>query len=1078
VQTRLAALCDRLIETGWLAAILVIPIYFQALSSRVFEPDKIIAVRVIALVVAAAWAVKSLEAIRRPRQGPLTPAAETELALRRDPPGNWLVWPCLILLTALAIATAASVAPRQSFFGSYQRLQGTLSMLAYVVIGLSVAANLRTRAQLDRLITTLVLGSVPVALYGILQHLQRDPMPWSADVTFRVSSTMGNSIFVAAYLIMIAPPTLMRLIQAVRDWRASEDRRGESIPILIAFGAGLIQQIVFFQLMLRFGGTPGVWWTALPVVAAMLVLCLPFFYPMRSRRAAGVRVLGYSMVLAAQLAAILFSQSRGPEIGLIAGLVVVGLGLALLLLHRRGRLIVGGVTLAAGLLLAAINLPGGLHERVRSFPYVGRLATLLESEGGTGKIRLLIWSGTMELFLRHPAPGIEPDPLNAIRPLIGSGPETLFFTFNKVYPRDLAHLEARTSSPDRAHNETLQNLVEVGLLGTVAFWLFTNLILFHLLDATGLVPTASQRTVRLLVLPLGVFAVVGYLYVRAGTRSFRPERVEMAPALVALGLLGALVAHVVELQFGIGIAATRTYFFVFAGVAVALSIWQTAAKSHEAHLAAAAEEEHAESALARVPHEAETRAPTRATAAASARGRRARSAVSAGARATGRRALEGRAEERAPPRREGEIGPSRLWVPAAFVALTLLVTALGGSIPSLVDPWWPTAFAYGWLLLSMLTLAYALMEPGAARFWDPRNALFVLPLLAAVAIGLALLVAPAEADVEFKRSQDFSSNGQWPEAINSLQAAANLQQYEDYFFLNLGRAYRELARNAGNKPATSEVTSLDSVLNMRPEAIPHLGRDDALRASEAALLEAQRLAPLNTDHYANLGRLYRFWYDTGSPSRGEDAIAWYLRAIQMSPGSALLLDELAQAYASVRQYDAGLVYSQRAIQVDPEYVSGYRTTVDLYAQMNDWHSTLQWLQRTLKLGPDALNDPRLQGWLSGLAAAGKSDAVIQLYREEIARTPTPLAHSLYPPLGVALTRSGRPAEAIQAFETAVQIQPDDWISNRNLATLYADQNRLDEAIGALRRALQYAPKERTSELTARQQQLEQRRTGR
>jgi tetratricopeptide (TPR) repeat protein len=432
-------------------------------------------------------------------------------------------------------------------------------------------------------------------------------------------------------------------------------------------------------------------------------------------------------------------------------------------------------------------------------------------------------------------------------------------------------------------------------------------------------------------------------------------------------------------------------------------------------------------------------------------------------------------EERALPRREGEIEPRRRWMPAAFVALTVILTAFSGRIPPQVDPLWPTAFAYGWLLLSMLIVAHALTGPSGARFWDRRNAFLVLPLLALVAVGLATLAASAEADVDFKRSQDYSRSGQWAKAIGSLQAAANLQPQEDLFLLNLGRVYLELSRDVANNPATSLVASLDSVLNMRPETIARLGRDDALRASEMALLQAQRLAPLNPDHYANLGRLYRVWYETGSPSRGEDAIAWYLRALQMTPYSALLMDEVAQTYGSVKQYHAGLVYAQRAIQVDPKYVSGYRTTVDLYAKMNDWDSTLQWLQRTLKLGPDALNDPRLQGWLSGLAAAGKSDAVIQLYREEIARTPTPLAHSLYPPLGVALTRSGRPAEAMQAFETAVQIQPDDWISNRNLATLYAEQNRLDEAIDALRRALQYAPKERTSELTARRQQLLQRR---
>ena len=35
----------------------------------------------------------------------------------------------------------------------------------------------------------------------------------------RVASTLGNAIFVAAYLIMVVPLTLMRLVGAVARWR-------------------------------------------------------------------------------------------------------------------------------------------------------------------------------------------------------------------------------------------------------------------------------------------------------------------------------------------------------------------------------------------------------------------------------------------------------------------------------------------------------------------------------------------------------------------------------------------------------------------------------------------------------------------------------------------------------------------------------------------------------------------------------------------------------------------------------------------------------------------------------------------
>src|SRR5690606_17951074 len=55
----------------------------------------------------------------------------------------------------------------------------------------------------------------PVSLYGLLQHYRLDPLPWGGDTTFRVASTMGNPIFVAAYLIMVVPLTIARLAQQI-----------------------------------------------------------------------------------------------------------------------------------------------------------------------------------------------------------------------------------------------------------------------------------------------------------------------------------------------------------------------------------------------------------------------------------------------------------------------------------------------------------------------------------------------------------------------------------------------------------------------------------------------------------------------------------------------------------------------------------------------------------------------------------------------------------------------------------------------------------------------------------------------
>ena len=60
-KTRLQSFCSKLIEAGWLAALVIVPLLFNVYSSRVFEPDKITTLRSIALVMAGAWIIWVIE---------------------------------------------------------------------------------------------------------------------------------------------------------------------------------------------------------------------------------------------------------------------------------------------------------------------------------------------------------------------------------------------------------------------------------------------------------------------------------------------------------------------------------------------------------------------------------------------------------------------------------------------------------------------------------------------------------------------------------------------------------------------------------------------------------------------------------------------------------------------------------------------------------------------------------------------------------------------------------------------------------------------------------------------------------
>ncbi|MGD8967135.1 MAG: O-antigen ligase family protein, partial [Anaerolineae bacterium] len=542
-STRLSALCDKILEVGWLLAVIVTPLFFNVYSSRVFEPDKLTTLRTIALVMAVVWLVKVIEERAHGQR-------EGGLSLQTP-----LVMPTVFIVVAYLISTVLSVSPWVSFFGSYQRLQGTYTTFAYIVLFLVILQGLRTRAQVERLLTVVILNSLPIALYGLVQRNKLDPLPWGGDVTRRVASNMGNAIFVAAYMIMAAPPTLSRVVDGFRSILTDEETG----------------------------------------VADML------------------RAAVYIFTFLVQMIAIWYTKSRGPLMGLLAGLavwIVLGfLALRRVLNRRLWRGIWIGV-LATVLLIAVvfflINPGGPLHEWALGTP-LSRVGRVLEYESGTGMVRNLIWQGALDLVLPHepiwyPPTETHPegrsDPFNILRPVVGYGPESMYVAYNSFYPPLLGHYESRTASPDRSHNETMDAWVTEGFLGFVAYlWLFGSVFtyglhwlgflpddwrrkLFFALVAGGavvataiVVPTVGPHFFGLAI-PVGMVGGLFLYLVAWGFSEWESERdVELHPRFVLLmGLFSAMVAHFIEINFGIAIAATRTTFWCYAGLLVVIGL--------------------------------------------------------------------------------------------------------------------------------------------------------------------------------------------------------------------------------------------------------------------------------------------------------------------------------------------------------------------------------------------------------------------------------------------------------------------------------------------------------------------------
>ncbi|HEU5098536.1 MAG TPA: hypothetical protein VFU22_05925, partial [Roseiflexaceae bacterium] len=216
------------------------------------------------------------------------------------------------------------------------------------------------------------------------------------------------------------------------------------------------------------------------------------------------------------LITIFFTQSRGPWIGIAAGLFVF-FTLLLWNAYRGARqagspsaprwrsLLIGEIVLAVvlgGFIVAFNTIDAPLFDRLRGIPYIGRMGTLLESESGTGLVRRLIWFGDDKA---GGAVGmITADPVRAV---VGWGPESMFVAYNKFYPPALANIEARGASPDRSHEAYLDELATKGLLGLISY-LFVLISFFAL--AWRLVRQGNSWNTQVLAIA-GIAVVVGHM---------------------------------------------------------------------------------------------------------------------------------------------------------------------------------------------------------------------------------------------------------------------------------------------------------------------------------------------------------------------------------------------------------------------------------------------------------------------------------------------------------------------------------------------------------------------------------------
>ena len=1071
MQSKLARYCDGLMEAAWLAALILVPLFFNIYSSRIFEPDKIALLRSLVLIIIAAWVVKIVD------QGSL---GWEKLSNGKSRFRSIIEIPIVPIVLAIAIvyllATIFSVTPRVSLLGSYQRLQGTYTTFSYLLIFAVMLGNIRDREQIERIVTTVILVSLPITLYGILQRFESDPIPWGGDTTIRIAANMGNSIFVAAYLIMVFPLSIYRIV--------------ESFKAILTEDQHLFAHVI--------------------------------------------RSTFYIFIAALQVIAIYMSGSRGPALGWMASSFFLVL---LLSMYWNKRWLTLITIFSAGLIavfLFVFNIEGGPLDNLRNAPAIGRFGNLLNADSNSALVRKYIWQGAADLVTPHEPikyPDASQDRFNLLRPIIGYGPESMYVAYNPFYIPELALVERRNASPDRSHNETWDSLVITGVLGIFVYLAIFIAIFYYGLKWIGLITDLKQRRCFFLLtfsgggisalifslwrgleylgvaIPFGILlGLLAYITLAALIYKYSvPDTMgESLRRLTLIVLLAAIIAHFVEINFGIAIAATRTYFWVYTALLVLVGYILPIYEQYN-----------------NIDHYFPQSEQKRSSPSLGKRKKRAEAVIEnasfleySGARSvlipaflsgltlvtlgynfiSNTRSLKSSFDiiwsslTKLPQHNyAGALGilalitftwlifalvfvsedqyivSAKKWLQALIIVLTVSgviglifwlwhansLAVMARSTPTDINGLmaqvdrYKSLFSSYFVYICLILFLMAFFIPGNwqynTRYYTVKGIVTgcVLFILAA-GVASYTNIRVIQADIVYKLADPFTRNGQWPVAITIYDHANTLAPNEDYYYLFLGRAYLEHAK------------TLESELD----------RNQLISQAEADLKQAQRINPLNTDHTANLARLYSLWSSFVQDSaegleKGQISDKYFASAVSLSPQNARIWDEWALLYMNILpDGEAALERLMTALDIDPAYHWTYGLLGEYYSRLAQQVDASDDAAKNLAIAADYFTqalDKR---------APGETQA---LYGYALA-------------LGGVASQLGDYERAIDAYTIAVEISPngnDTWRVEEAIATLYIQLEDYESALPHAFNSAGKAPPEEEERLRNLVEQLQQ-----
>ncbi|MDT8306932.1 MAG: O-antigen ligase family protein [Anaerolineae bacterium] len=188
---------QRMQEIVWYLLAIVPPLWVNLWGQQPFELSKALLMRTLVWLLAGLVLVEWVV---------------TGRSLRSRLLANPLLGPTGVLAAVLLVTTMTSVDRSLSLWGSYERAQGLLTLLTYLLLALLAAYRLQPLRRATALIRGMAATGAPLVLLGVLEGLGWNPFGLVSDARSPLYATLGRSNFLGAYLVILAPLTLAQVV--------------------------------------------------------------------------------------------------------------------------------------------------------------------------------------------------------------------------------------------------------------------------------------------------------------------------------------------------------------------------------------------------------------------------------------------------------------------------------------------------------------------------------------------------------------------------------------------------------------------------------------------------------------------------------------------------------------------------------------------------------------------------------------------------------------------------------------------------------------------------------------------------